>query len=131
MQLRRTANAGVLLELDGVRILMDGVCREVRPYPTTPPEEKDALCKSFPDVVCFTHAHKDHYDPAFASLYEKQNGGAIFGPEGLPGCKPTMEEKIVQGVTVKPIPSRHIGAAGKTTPHAWVLFLPMTLPWAS
>lgn len=118
MQLRRTANAGVLLELDGVTILMDGVCREVKPYPTTPPEERDALCKSFPDVVCFTHAHKDHYDPAFAALYEKQTGGAIFGPEALPGCKATMEAKTVKGIRVQPLSSRHIGAAGKTTPHA-------------
>ena len=97
---------------------MDGVCREVKPYPTTPPEEKEALCSSFPDVVCFTHAHKDHYDPAFAALYQKRNGGAIFGPVDLPGCKATMEETVVGGVTVKPVPSRHIGAAGKTTPHA-------------
>ena len=74
MEIRRTANAGVLLKLDGISILMDGVCREIKPYPATPPEERDAICASYPDMVCFTHAHKDHYDPSFAAEYEKQTG---------------------------------------------------------
>lgn len=117
MKLRRTANAGVLLELDGVTILMDGVCREVKPYPATPPEERETLSRCFPDAVCFTHAHKDHYDPAFAAAYEKQTGGAIFGPQTLPGCIPTMEDTVVKGVYILPVPSRHIGAAGKDIEH--------------
>ncbi len=118
MKITRTANAGVLLELDGVSILMDGVCREVKPYPATPPEVKKALMEHFPDVVAFTHAHKDHYDPDFAAQYERQTGGVILGPEDLPRCSAFMQPKTVGAVTVTPIPSRHIGAAGKTTPHA-------------
>ena len=118
MKLRRTANAGVLLELDGVTILMDGVCREVKPYPATPPQEREALQRSFPDAVCFTHAHKDHYDPAFAAAYEKQTGGAIFGPQTLPGCNATMEDSVVKGVYILPVFSRHIGVAGKDIDHA-------------
>ena len=51
MKIRRTANAGVLLKLDGVTILMDGVCREVKPYPATPPEVKEELRASMPDAV--------------------------------------------------------------------------------
>ena len=69
MEIRRTANAGVLLTLDGVTILMDGVCREVKPYPVTPPEERDALSKCWPDVVAFTHSHPDHCDLSFVSEY--------------------------------------------------------------
>ena len=118
MELRRTANAGVLLKLDGVTILLDGVCREVKPYPATPPEERDAITACFPDVVCFTHAHKDHYDPTFAALYEKRTGGVIFGPETLPGCKASMNSGNIGGVEIIPIVTRHIGWVGNKIDHA-------------
>ena len=118
MEIRRTANAGVLLKLDGVSILMDGVCREVKPYPATPPEERNAICASYPDMVCYTHAHKDHYDPSFAAEYEKQTGGVILGPADLPGCVSAMGSKTVGSVTVQAVQSRHIGGAGKTVSHA-------------
>ena len=118
MEIRRTANAGVLLKLDGISILMDGVCREIKPYPATPPEERDAICASYPDMVCYTHAHKDHYDPSFAAEYEKQTGGVILGPGDLPGCSASMEKRTVGNVTVTPIVSRHIGKVGATISHA-------------
>jgi len=118
MELRRTANAGVLLKLDGVTILLDGVCREVKPYLATPPEERDAITASFPDVVCFTHAHNDHYDPTFAALYEKQTGGVIFGPASLPGCNASMKVHRVGDVEIIPIVTRHIGWIGNKIEHA-------------
>lgn len=118
MEIRRTANAGVLLKLDGISILMDGVCREIKPYPATPPEERDAICASYPDMVCYTHAHKDHYDPSFAAEYEKQTGGVILGPVDLPGCHASMDTQQRGAVTVTAYESRHIGGAGKTVSHA-------------
>ena len=118
MEIRRTANAGVLLKLDGISILMDGVCREIKPYPATPPEERAAICASYPDMVCYTHSHKDHYDPSFAAEYEKQTGGVILGPGDLPGCSASMEKRTVGNVTVTPIVSRHIGKVGATISHA-------------
>ena len=114
MELTRTANAGVLLKLDGVTILMDGVCREVKPYPATPPEIKTQLTENIPDIVAFTHAHKDHYDPGFAAKVLQKNG-VILGPAD---CHGTMEPVSAGTVRITPIASRHIGAAGKTTPHA-------------
>lgn len=117
MEIRRTANAGVLLKLDGVAILLDGVCREVKPYPATPPEERQLLTGSWPDVVAFTHGHKDHFDPVYAAEYQKQTNGVLLGPEGLAGIQASLSPVCVGGVTVTPIPSRHIGIAGKTTPH--------------
>jgi L-ascorbate metabolism protein UlaG (beta-lactamase superfamily) len=114
MELTRTANAGVLLKLDGVTILMDGVCREVKPYPATPPEIKAQLTENMPLIVAFTHNHKDHYDPGFAAAALQKNG-VIFGPAD---CHGSMEERTVNSVRITPIPSRHIGAAGKTTNHA-------------
>ncbi len=71
---------------------------------------------NFPDVVAFTHSHKDHYDPTFASAYQGKTGRVIFGPSFL-GCQTTMEAEKVGSLQMMPISSRHIGAAGKTTPH--------------
>ena len=114
MDLKRTANAGVLLELDGVTILLDGVCREVKPYPATPPEIKAELAENIPAVVAFTHNHKDHYDPGFAALCLQKNG-VILGPCD---CHGSMEPVTVGKVRITPISSRHIGAAGKDVKHA-------------
>ena len=118
MEIRRTANAGVLLTLDGVSILMDGVCREVKPYPATPPEEREALSACWPDVVAFTHTHKDHYDPGYAAAFQRQTGGVILGPGSLPGCNASMEDTVVKGVYIQPVVSRHIGLGGKDEDHA-------------
>lgn len=114
MDLKRTANAGVLLKLDGVTILLDGVCREVKPYPATPPEVKAELMENIPDVVAFTHNHKDHYDPGFTAAALQKNG-VILGPED---CHGTMSPLTVQNVRITPISSRHIGAAGRVVNHA-------------
>ncbi len=117
MKIRRTANAGVLLELDGVSILMDGVCQEVKPYLATPPEEREKLSACWPDVLVFTHAHKDHYDPDFAAEFQRQTGGVILGPVDLPGCNAISHAVKAGSVEILPIGSRHVGAAGKTTSH--------------
>ena len=114
MEIRRTANAGILLKLDGVTILMDGVCREVKPYPATPLEIKAELTENLPDVIAFTHSHKDHYDPGFAAAVLQKNG-VILGPSD---CHGTCEQQTVGSVKVTPFPSRHIGAAGKLVSHA-------------
>ena len=39
----RTANAGGLLEMDGVRILLDGVSQAVGDYLATPPDILDQI----------------------------------------------------------------------------------------
>ena len=114
MEIRRTANAGIMLKMDGVTILMDGVCREVKPYPATPPEIKAELMENLPDVVAFTHSHKDHYDPGFAAAVLQKNG-VILGPAD---CHGTLEPQMVGSIRITPVPSRHIGAAGKMISHA-------------
>lgn len=115
MELTRTANAGILLKLDGVSILLDGVCREVKPYPATPPEIRAKLMEQWPDIVAFTHMHKDHYDPAYAAAYIGQTGRVILGPGQVKG---SMKPVTVGNVAVIPLSSRHIGTAGKTVEHA-------------
>ena len=115
MELRRTANAGVLLKLDGITILIDGVCREVKPYLATPNGEKERLLQSCPDVLAFSHTHEDHCDPAFAAAWQRQTGRVILGPGEVKGH---MEPLELGNIRITPRACRHIGAAGKTTEHA-------------
>ena len=115
MQIRRTANAGILLTLDGKTVLLDGVCREEYPYPATPPQELAYLRASYPDVIAFTHMHNDHYDPDFAAAYKAQTNGVILGPKSLP--EGTVAPATVGALRITPLSSRHIGLAGKTTDH--------------
>ena len=61
MRIRRTANAGVLLTLDTITILLDGVCQQVHPYLPTPAEIRSELLENAPDIVAFTHEHQDHF----------------------------------------------------------------------
>lgn len=117
MEIKRTANAGVLLKLDGVSILLDGVCREVKPYPATPPEIRMALSDRWPDVLAFTHNHKDHYDPDFAAAFQRQTNGVILGTADLPGCKTAQQPVSVGDVSINPVESRHIGKAGQSAQH--------------
>ena len=117
MECRRTGNAGVLLTLDGVRILLDGVCRRSGYYLATPLEEKDNLLACPPDITAFTHGHLDHFDRDFAQEFYHQTLRPVLGPEGLlkEGC--ICEPVTVGGVTVTPIVSRHIGKAGQGIAH--------------
>ena len=125
MNIIRTANAGVLLELDGVTILMDGVCREIKPYPATPPKVRERLLENIPDVVAYTHIHKDHYDPAFAAQ-ALQNNGVILGSTD---CHGSMEPVTVKNVRITPVTSRHIGAAGKRITHVSFLVQGSSCVW--
>lgn len=107
MEIKRTANAGVLLRLDGVTILLDGVCREVKPYPATPPELRQKLLADKPDVVAFTHGHADHYDPSFVSEYLQYPAGPVLGPADIPFSRENALQ--VGSVTITPVDSHHMG----------------------
>ncbi|MBQ8748387.1 MAG: MBL fold metallo-hydrolase [Oscillospiraceae bacterium] len=104
MEIQRTANAGVLLTMDGVSILLDGLADRVEEYLPTPAEVAEELLENPPDVLAFTHYHKDHCSDALLLPYRKQNLRPIFGPELL--LKGAMQ---VGDVTVTPIASRHLG----------------------
>lgn len=121
MELRRTANAGILLRLDDKEILLDGVCREVKPYSATPQLELDRLMARWPDAVAFTHSHEDHFDPAYAESYHAATGrmcistaqAEMLYPQAL--C--SHREAEVGGVQLTAVPTRHLGRAGLDTEH--------------
>ncbi len=117
MQCRRTANAGVLLTLDGVNILLDGVCRQVGSYIATPEQQRRELLACMPDVVAFTHGHMDHFDRSYAQSYYQKSLRPILGPEGLLKEGLCTQTVRVGDVRITPIQTRHIGAAGKNVAH--------------
>ena len=102
MEIKRTANAGVLLGLDGVSILLDGICGEIKPYIKTPYAIAEELYNNLPNIVAFTHTHTDHFDKEFCSYFEEKKGQKAVWPRG-------DRVKSFGGVTVSSVPSRHIG----------------------
>ena len=107
MEIKRTANAGVLLRLDGKSILLDGVCGKVEPYLATPLEIRGSLLQALPDAIAFTHTHEDHYDSLFVSDYLQNAAGPVMGPADIPYS--TQEKQTIGAVTVSPVDSRHVG----------------------
>ena len=99
----RTANAGVLLDMDGKRILLDGVCAPLPPYLGTPSALREALEKDMPDVLAFTHEHLDHYDPPYVKRYKEKTLRSVYGPESLPFYD------LGGGVEMQLLATRHIG----------------------
>ena len=109
MEIQRTANAGVLLKMDGVSILLDGLCDPVGEYLPTTEEIANQLLDNPPDILAFTHYHADHCSEALLLPYRKQNLRPILGPESLP-----LGTVKIGEVTIMPVESRHLG---KTEPN--------------
>ena len=116
MLLSRVSNAGVLLELDGVKLLLDGLCTAEGPYMATPAPIRDSLLACPADMLAFTHDHPDHFDRAMVEQYRKQTLRPVIGPENLPYAT-TFHGVAVGGVSVLPVKSRHIGKEYFHLPH--------------
>ena len=108
MEIQRTANAGVLLKMDGVSILLDGLADRVEGYLPTPAPIANCLLDYPPDILVFTHYHPDHCSEALLLQYRKQNLRPIYGPESLHSGGIALGD-----VTITPVESRHLG---KTEP---------------
>lgn len=108
MEIQRTANAGVLLKLDGVTLLLDGLCESYGPYQGTPAKIAEEITRNPPDLLAFTHGHPDHFGESLVSEYRKQNLRPILGPESLP-CVTDHGSAKAGTVSVTPIPNRHLG----------------------
>ncbi len=102
MIIRRTANAGVLLIMNGISVLLDGVSKEVFPYEKTPESIREELISNPPDILAFTHEHEDHYDESFAELYKLETLRSTIGPE----CSSSLR---FGNTLITPVKTRHIG----------------------
>ena len=101
MKLRLTANAGLLIKIDGISLLLDGVCEELENFFGTPAEIKRELSVEFPDAVGFTHRHRDHYDENYARFYTYKTLRPVLGSK--------CSHLRVGNVVIDAIPTRHIG----------------------
>ena len=88
--------------LDGVKILLDGVCNELPPYLGTPEEIRREFSQNPPDIFAVTHFHPDHCDDEFFSLYCRLGKGIALAPG-------TGRTASVGQVTVTAVDTRHIG----------------------
>ena len=117
MILKRTSNAGVLLALDGVSILFDGVSREGTAYPATSDLMQNGLIASKPDALCVSHIHPDHFDPEFTHRYIDEIGGMIIGPIDAQEFGAVTHPVQIGNVKITPIETRHIGKVGINVDH--------------
>lgn len=71
MKVTRVSNAGILVERDGHRILIDGLnISNIYHYVGTVPEEFDVLMASEDvDYLVFTHVHDDHFNAIMTMKY--------------------------------------------------------------
>lgn len=102
MIIKRTANAGILLNLDASSILLDGVCDEHFSYEGTPDYIRDEILKNPPDALAFTHNHKDHYNISFIKMYKKISNSKVL-------CNFLKSVTNVGNLKISAIPTRHIG----------------------
>ena len=119
MQIQRTANAGVLLEMDGKRILLDGVCQGVGPYLPTPQSIYTMLQQQPPDALVYTHNHPDHYDGLFTSYYLQNTAGPVIGPADIPWV--TAQSCTLANIQITSVQTRHIGKTDGCLHHSYVL----------
>ncbi len=124
MEIQRTANAGVLLKLDGVSILLDGLCDRVEGYLPTPAAIANRLLTEQPDILAFTHGHSDHCSKALLLPYAQQNLRPILGPESLP-----MERFTISNVVITPVQSRHLGKAEPGLQHVSYIIQGSSCVW--
>lgn len=122
MRWTRTANAGGLLEADGRRVLLDGVCQGLDGYEGTPPGLLERLLETKLDLIAFTHSHRDHFLAPFVRCYLRRwPGTPVAGPADLVQALapyPVTEEPVNLGdLQIRPVATRHIGAAFRTVPH--------------
>ena len=87
--------------MDGISILLDGVCSKIEPYEVTPKAILDALTNNYPDAVGFTHRHPDHFLSSYVCDYENNTGKTAIVAADV--------SVIVGAVQLRAIPTRHLG----------------------
>ena len=111
----------MLVALDSVILLLDGVCQGYSLYLAPPPAIIQELEHHPPDALAFTHSHPDHFEAGFAARFYEKTHRPILGTAGvaelLPGVPVEQGSAVIGGVRVTPVPSRHLGAEWRNYPH--------------
>lgn len=129
MKLTRVSNAGLWVETNGLRFLLDGLhTAAVPPYCGMDPRWEAALFGPGPaaDALAFTHAHPDHFDPGLAARYLccHPQTAVYAGPDVLSAlasrgvANPLFPWDAPGPLGLSAFPTRHIGPQFRDTPHA-------------
>lgn len=113
LALRYVANAGVLVTLGDVRVLIDAPIREgIPPYATSDAAERDRLERARSpydrvDAILITHWHEDHFNAEAVAAHLSLNGRAtlISSPEVVARVRaaaPHLPVARMQGVLPAP-----------------------------
>ena len=102
--------------MDGISVLLDGLCQKLWPYMETPEPIFQDLLRNPPDALCFTHWHADHFSEPLAAAFCEKNSRPIFGPERLPYAT-NFSSGMIGGVRITPVVSRHLGKMEKGLSH--------------
>lgn len=84
VSVRYVANAGVLVEMAGARVLIDAPVREgIPPYATSSPDERTRLERAQPpyadvDAILVTHWHEDHFSAEAVAVHLASNPRAVL-----------------------------------------------------
>lgn len=77
-KLTKTINSGVIIEHEGVKILVDGLFGEEHLFDPLMQEQKNDIINGLPpydniDVLLFTHLHSDHYSKDLVDQWLRDN----------------------------------------------------------
>jgi L-ascorbate metabolism protein UlaG (beta-lactamase superfamily) len=84
VSVRYVANAGVLVEVSGARVLIDAPVREgIPPYATSSADERTRLERAQPpyadvDAILVTHWHEDHFSAEAVAAHLASNRRAVL-----------------------------------------------------
>lgn len=120
------ANAGLLLDFAGTKVLVDGLYDSppegFSPIPETVLEKLLSASPPFDgiDRLFFTHTHPDHFSRVLTEEYMRKNPvkGLVvppLAPEGLSFSLPS-------GIEARAVPTRHLGKRFADVPHLCYLF---------
>lgn len=142
------ANAGLLLEYRGVKLLADAICRAADSFSGPPPAVWSAMLAGEPpfdriDALLFTHDHPDHLSPERLTEYLRRRPvkQVLLPPveaRHLELLQPFLEERgirrllltpemhmadfrLLSGISVRPYFTRHIDRAFWNVPHCCYL----------
>lgn len=90
LKLTYVSNAGVMLQCNGNKVLIDGMCSSKLPiYKNTPLEVKELMISgAYPydkmDTLLFTHIHSDHFDAeSTACLLRNNKDTLLLAPQNV------------------------------------------------
>ena len=120
-----SANCGVCLEIEGVKIWIDAVSDERYPYSYTGPSlwEKIKQSPRFqnPGAILFSHCHEDHFSAGLAGeAHMLWPGARVIAPCKEAGdgfLQNDSESFVIEGLTVNAIRSTHEGEEYSSEPH--------------